>query len=107
MGWDSGLRSFTANSAVGTSDSSGVAKPVIVWDLSLVGGSTATSVTLYNGTSTVADPVLRASVDSSGSLLAGDNFISTNGLYCNNGCFLAFKTAATNTTATVSFTEAL
>ena len=105
MGWDSGTKSFTANGAVGTSDSSGKAKPVIVWDLALVGGTTATSVTLYNGTSTAASPVLRASVSSSGSLLEGDNFISTNGLYCHNGCFLAFKAAATATTATVSFTE--
>jgi len=105
MGWESGVKSFTANGAVGSSDSSGKAKPVILWDLALVGGTTATSVTLYNGISTVASPVLRASVDSSGSLLDGDNYISTNGIYCNNGCFLAFKTAATATTATVSYTE--
>lgn len=105
MGWDSGVKSFTANGAVGTSDSSGKAKPVILWDLALVGGTTATSVTLYNGTSTASNPVLRASVDSSGSRLDGDNYISTNGIYCNNGCFLAFKTAATATTATVSYTE--
>ena len=105
MGWNSGTKSFTASGAVGTSDSSGKAKPVIVWDLALVGGGTANSITLYDGTSTAASPVLRASVDSSGSLLTGDEFISTNGLYCKNGCYLAFKTAATATTATVSFTE--
>ena len=103
MGWDSGTKSFTANGAVGTSDASGVVKPVIIWDLCLVGGTTATSVTLYDGGSTAADPVLRASVDSSGSLLSADNFISTNGIYCPNGCFVAFKAAATATTATVSY----
>ena len=105
MGWDSGTKSFTASGAVGTSDSSGKAKPVIIWDLTLVGGGTANSVTLYDGVSTVANPVLRASVDSSGSLLGGDEFVSTNGIYCSNGCYLAFKTAATATTATISFTE--
>lgn len=105
MGWGSGTKTFTVSGAVGTSDSSGKAKPVIVWDLSLVGGGTANSVTLYDGVSTVANPLLRASVDSSGSLLAGDNFVSTNGLYFKNGCYLQFKTAATATTATVSFVE--
>ena len=105
MGWESGVKSFTANGAVGTSDSSGKPKPVIIWDLALVGGTTATSVTLYNGGSTAANPVLRASVDSSGSKLDGDNFVSTNGLYCENGCYLGFKAAATATTATVSYTE--
>lgn len=96
-------KSFTASGAVGTSDSSGKAYPVVIWDLALVGGTTATSVTLYDGTSTAADPVLRASVDSSGSLLAGDTFVSSNGIYCQSGCYLGFKAAATATTATVSY----
>lgn len=103
MGWNTGTKSFTASGAVGTSDSSGVARPVVVWDLALISGNSSNAVILYNGTSTSADPVLAASVSSVG-VLDAHNFIATNGLYCPKGCYLSMSTASAST-ATVSFHE--
>ena len=105
MGYGPGTRTFTARGAVGTSDSTGVAFPVVVYDVSLIGGGTATSVLLYNGVESTGTTVMRASVDSSGSVLSGDNFLSTNGVRFKDGCYLHFKTKSTMTTASVTFLQ--